>query len=154
MFKKDKKDNKIDKMYRQEPVVEIAECNCCDAATAILPITQCKINEEATVAVLVCQGKELKLSVNVPDVCRNYKLAVSVFIGFLQQTDEVLEPMNVYAFQLCIVPALDQEPPFECVDLIVEGFCFDLDIDLCSVGFIPIKVIAHYVFDEEDGFTI
>ena len=103
MFKKDKK---LDERCGQVIIQPV--CNCCVAASDSHELIACKINEEATITVgaLACQGKELKVRVEFEDVCRNYKLAVSVFIGFRQDTDVVLNPMNVYAYKVCIVDEL------------------------------------------------
>lgn len=147
MFKKNKK---VDEMYRQEPVAPV--CNCCEVESDIFQLTECKLDEERTVIVdaLTCQGKELKVSVQFNEVCRRYALAVSVFVGYPQMDPEVPTTMDVYAYKICLVPA-GEEPV--CEALTVDGFCFDLVEDICSDLYLPIKVVAHYVFDRGQ-FTI
>ena len=150
-------ENNYNDMYRQEPV-ELFNCECCVVNGITQKLTECTIPEEVTVPItaLFCEGKELKVRVTFDEVCRNYKLAVSVFVGypfeFTPTAEEPVPPvpenMEVYAYKVCIV---DAGTEIGCVPLVVDGFCFDLEEPLCSEKWVPVKVIAHYV---DLGFTI
>ena len=117
------------------------ECDCCCGKTQNVTFNSCQDVIDFTVqnVQLKCEGRFLKVRVELDRVCRGRKINLGVLV-----CENVGGTFFTRAFRACQVTVPGTAG--QCVDNFrVEEFCFVFpDDNLCSSRTFVVKVVAHY----------
>lgn len=115
-------------------------CNCCCAKSQDITFEVCQDVKDFTIqdVQLNCEGRFLKIRVELDRVCSGRKVTVGVLL-----CENISGTFFLKGFKVC---ELDIPSGDSCKDNVPVGeFCFVLpEENLCSRRTVSVKVIAHY----------
>jgi hypothetical protein len=127
-----------------EPIV--VTCDCCVDTGQDVTFAQCQEFQESTIYVsgLKCEGRLLKIKVNLSGVCRGRNVTVGVLVC---ENDPATQSVIWRGFKACeITVPIAGGTANTCVDNVeIDRFCFVFPEDnLCETRTFKVRVIAHY----------
>lgn len=126
-------------------------CDCCCDASEDVTFNACENFKEITIddVLLKCQGRLLKVDVELDRVCPGRDINVGVLVceevtGTDQSGKDVVDESIIRGFRACTLNVPGESE--ECIDNVNVGpFCFVIPEDnLCDERDLKVHVIAHY----------
>ncbi|KRQ87222.1 hypothetical protein ABG79_01025 [Caloramator mitchellensis] len=116
------------------------ECECCCIGSQNITFNSCEDIKDFTIQnlELKCEGRFLKIRVELKNVCRGRKVNVGVLV-----CENESGTFFTRAFKACqfTVPS----GTGNCTNVTVDEFCFVFpDENICNSRTFVVKVIAHY----------